>query len=316
MKAIIFKQYGGPEVLEYAEIPEPVPGEGEMLIKVEAASVNPVDWKVREGRLKFMTGKKFPLFAGSELSGVIKAMGPRVFDFAPGDRVFAGLTRKGGAYAEYAVAKSMKTIKIPDSMSFEDASTLAVAGVTPMQAFTRHFKVSPGDHVLVNGASGGVGTYAVQIAKVLGAHVTAVCSDRNKDLVLSLGADEVIDYNKVDFRNRHQSFDVILDAAANAFFDDSKRSLKKGGMLIKLNISIKTILLGFWTKLFSSRKVKLILLKNDLRDFEWLINHIAEGDIKVVIDKTFPLEKAREAQEYSQTGRAKGKIVIRVDSGQ
>ena len=312
MKAIIFNEYGGPEKLEYVEIPDPLPGEGEMLIKIAAASVNPVDWKVREGRLKFMTGKKFPLFAGSELSGVVEEPGPGVKDFLKGDRVFAGLTRKGGAYAEYAVAKVEKTIKIPDSMSHEVASTLAIAGVTPLQAFTRHFKVKAGDHVLVNGASGGVGTYAVQIAKLLGAHVTAVCSERNSELVLSLGADEVIDYNKEDFRERSDAFDVILDAAANAFLADSKRSLKKGGMLIKLNISLKTIFQGFWTKLFSSRKVKMILLKNDLKDFEWLIKHISSGNIHVVIDKTFPLEKAREAQEYSETGRARGKIVITV----
>lgn len=313
MKAIVFNQYGGPDVLEYTDVQDPIPGEGEVLIRVAAASVNPVDWKVREGRLKFMTGKKFPLYAGSELSGVVAAIGPRVFDFKPGDRVFAGLTRKGGAYAEYAVAKSEKTVMIPDSMSFEDACTLAIAGVTSLQAFTRHFKVSQGDHVLVNGASGGIGTYAVQIARVLGAHVTAVCSERNRDLVLSLGADEVIYYNKEDFRERHNAFDVILDAAANAFMDDSKKSLKRGGLLIKLNISIKTILLGLWTKLFSSKKVKLILLKNKLSDFEVLIGLITAGDIKVVIDKTFPLEKAREAQEYSQTGRARGKIVIKVE---
>ena len=315
MKAIIFNEYGGPEKLEYVDIPVPVAGEGELLVKIAAASVNPVDWKVREGRLKFMTGKKFPLFAGSELSGLVEEVGPGVSGFVKGDRVFAGLTRKGGAYAEYAVANYKKVIKIPDSMSHEVASTLAVAGVTPLQSFTRHFKVKSGDRVLVNGASGGVGTYAVQIAKVLGAHVTAVCSERNRELVLSLGADEVIDYSKDDFRDRPDAYDVILDAAANAFYDDSKSSLKRGGMLIKLNISLKTIFLGIWTKLFSSRKVKMILLKNDMKDFEWLIRHIDAGDINVVIDKTFPLEKAREAQEYSQTGRARGKIVLRVESG-
>jgi len=312
MKAIIFNGYGGPEKLEYVDVPDPRAGEGEILVKVAAASVNPVDWKVREGRLKFMTGKKFPLFAGSELSGVVEEVGEGVSEFVKGDRVFAGLTRKGGAYAEYAVAQCEKVIKIPDSISHEEASTLAVAGVTPLQSFTRHFKVKKGDHVLVNGASGGVGTYAVQIAKVLGAQVTAVCSERNRELVLSLGADEVIDYNKEDFRKREQSYDVILDAAANAFFDDSKRSLKRGGMLIKLNISLKTIFLGFWTKLFSSRKVKMILLKNDLKDFKWLIRHIDAGDIKVILDKTYPLEQAKEAQVYSQSGRARGKIVLTV----
>lgn len=310
MKAIIFNEYGGPEKLEYVDIPDPQPGSREVLIKVMAASVNPVDWKIREGRLKFMTGKKFPLFAGSELSGVISELGPDVSEFRIGDRVFAGLTRKGGAYAEYVVAKVEKAIRIPDEMSYEVASTLAIAGVTPLQAFTHHFKVKKGNEILVNGGSGGVGTYAIQIAKALGARVTAVCSELNKELVLSLGADEVIDYNKEDFRNRHNAFDVILDAAANAFYNDSKKSLKKGGMLIKLNISVKTIVLGLWTKYFSSRKVKMILLKNSREDLQWMIDHIISGEIKVIIDRTFPLEKAREAQAYSQTGRAKGKIVI------
>ncbi len=312
MKAIIFNEYGGPEKLEYVDIPKPKPESGEVLIKVVAASVNPVDWKVREGRLKFMTGKKFPLFAGSELSGVISELGPDVSEFKIGDRVFAGLTRKGGAYAEYVVAKVEKVIQIPDALTYEIASTLAIAGVTPLQAFTHHYNVKKGDDVLVNGGSGGVGIYAIQIAKVLGAKVTAVCSDRNKELVLNLGADEVIDYNKEDFRERQNAFDVILDAAANAFFSDSKKSLKNGGMLIKLNISIKTILLGLWTRYFSSRKVKMILVKNSREDLQWMIDHIVSGEIKVIIDKTYPLEKAGEAQSYSQTGRAKGKIVIRI----
>lgn len=316
MKAIIFNEFGGPEKLEYVDIPEPKPGSGEVLVKVMAASVNPVDWKIREGRLKFMTGKKFPLLAGSELSGVISEFGPGVSEFKIGDRVFAGLTRKGGAYAEYVVAKAEKTIRIPDEMSFEVASTLAIAGVTPLQAFTHHFKVKKGHDILINGGSGGVGTYAIQIAKVLGARVTAVCSERNKELVLSLGADEVIDYNKEDFRERQNAFDLILDAAANAFYSDSKRSLKKGGMLIKLNISIKTILLGLWTKYFSSRKVKMILLKNNREDLQWMIDHIVSGEIKVIIDKIYPLEKAGEAQAYSQTERAKGKIVILLRSKQ
>jgi len=312
MKIIIFNEYGGPEKLEYVDYPMPKPGSGEVLVKVVAASVNPVDWKVREGRLKFMTGKKFPLFAGSELSGVISELGPDVSEFKISDRVFAGLTRKGGAYAEYVVAKVEKAIRIPDALTHEVASTLAIAGVTPLQAFTHHYNVKKGDEILINGGSGGVGTYAIQIAKALGARVTAVCSDRNKELVLSLGADEVIDYNKEDFRERQNAFDLILDAAANAFYSDSKKSLKKGGMLIKLNISIKTILLGLWTRYFSSRKVKMILLKNNSKDLKWMIDHIVSGEIKVIIDKTFPLEKAGEAQAYSQTGRAKGKIVITV----
>jgi NADPH:quinone reductase-like Zn-dependent oxidoreductase len=312
MKAVYINEYGGPEKLQFNELPDPVPRKGEILIKIAATSVNPVDWKVREGRLKFLSGKKFPIIMGTEVTGEIAGMGEGVSDFRLGDRVFSGLSHKGGACAEFVAVNQRKVSMIPDELTFEDASTLAIAGITPMQAFTIHYKVKPGDEVLVNGASGGVGTYAIQIAKVLGARVTAVCSDRNLDLVKRLGADEVIDYNKEDFRDRKNAFNVIIDAAANAFFPEAKACLKKGGMLIKLNLSVKSILLGLWSRLFSSRKLKMILVKNRPEDLEWLISQIISGKIKVIIDKVYSLQETGEAQKYSQSGRVRGKLVIRI----
>lgn len=310
MKAAYINVYGGPEEIRYGELEDPKPGRGEVLIRVAAASVNPVDWKIREGRLKLFSGKKFPMVLGTEVAGTVEATGDGVTSFAKGDRVFAGLSHKGGGYAQFALADQGKVIRIPDELPFDVASTLAVAGLTPMQAFTLHFKVKPGDEVLVNGGSGGVGTYAIQIAKALGARVTAVCSARNAALVKQLGADEVIDYNLEDFRERKEAFNVVLDAAANTFFPEAKGCLKKGGMLIKLNLSVKTFLKGKWSVLFSSKKYKMILVKNRPEDLQWMIDHIVAEKIRVVIDRTFPLAEARKAQEYSQSGRATGKIVL------
>lgn len=310
MKAIGIYRYGGSEQLRVIDLPDPIPGEGKVLISVRAASVNPVDWKIREGRLKILSGRRFPLIMGTEVSGVIEKPGPGVEDLQPGDRVFAGLSHRGGGYAEKVVAAADKTIRIPDELTFEEACTLAVAGVTAYQAFTLHYPVHPGDRVLVNNGSGGVGTYAIQIAKILGAHVTAVCSGRNADLVMGLGADRVIDYTKEDFRENREAYDVILDAAANAFYRDSKRALRKGGMLIKLNFIPSSIFYTIWTKYFTSRRLKVILVKNRSADLQWLIDRIVEDAIRVVIDRTYPLEEAKQAHEYSESGRAKGKIVL------
>lgn len=310
MKAVYIDAYGGPEEIKFGEMDDPKPAKGEVLIRVAAASVNPVDWKIREGRLKLFSGRNFPMILGTEVAGTVEEVGEGVMSLAPGNRVFAGLSHKGGGYAELVCANQGKVIRIPEALHFGEASTLAVAGLTPMQAFTLHYHVKPGDEVLVNGGSGGVGTYAIQIAKILGARVTAVCSARNAALVKQLGADEVIDYNTEDFRDRRDAFNVILDAAANAFFPGAKDCLKKGGMLIKLNLSVSTFIRGKWSVLFSSKKYRMILVKNRPEDLQWMIDHIISGKIQVVIDRTYSLEEARKAHEYSQSGRAKGKLVL------
>jgi len=314
MKAAYINQYGGPENIIIGELPDPVPSKDQVLIRIMACSVNPVDWKVREGRLKFLSGKKFPLIVGSEISGIIEAVGPGAGDFKPGDRVFAGLSHKGGGSAELVAVNKGNVSRIAAGLGFADASTMAIAGMTPMQAFTLHYKVRPGDEVLVNGASGGVGMYAVQIAKILGARVTAVCSSRNADFVRELGADEVIDYNAEDFRKRSDAFHVILDAASNAFLPDVKNCLKKGGMLIKLNLSFKSLFLGFWTRYFADRKLKMILVKNRREDLQWLMDQIIQGKIKIHTEKTYSLDQVREAHEYSETGRVRGKLVVVMQS--
>jgi NADPH:quinone reductase-like Zn-dependent oxidoreductase len=315
MRAVYIQRYGGAEELVYGELADPVAGKNDVLIRVAAAAVNPVDWKVREGRLKIITGKRFPKIMGVELSGSVVSVGKGVADLKPGDRVFAGLSHQGGAYAELVAVDRRKVSRIPDELPFAEASTLAVAGVTPLQAFTLHYNLQPGDEVLINGGSGGLGTYAIQIAKVLGARVTAVCSERNIELVNSLGADEVIDYSREDFRERKNAYDIIIDAASNASFSDSKQCLKRGGVLIKLNLSLGSLMVGLWSRLFMSRKMKMILLKNRPADIQWMIEQITAGKIGVVIDRTYNLDEAVKAHEYSETGRARGKIVLIVNEG-
>ncbi len=313
MKAVYIEGYGGVKELVYGEFTDPVPGNREVLIRVAAASVNPVDWKIREGRLKIITGKKFPMIMGVELAGRIVSVGKDVGDLNPGDRVFAGLSYKGGAYAELVTADRNKVSRIPDELPFIEASTLAIAGVTALQAMTLHYRLGPGDEVLINGGSGGLGTYAIQIAKVFGARVTAVCSERNIELVKRLGADEVIDYNRENFRERKNAFHLIIDAASNASFSGTRQCLKRGGVLIKLNLSVGSFLTGLWSKLFMSRKMKVILVKNRTEDVQWMMHRITEGKIKVVLDRTYPLSEAAIAHGYSQSGRARGKIVLVVD---
>jgi len=310
MKAVIINKYGGPGVLEYTDVVTPKATGNEVLIKVKAASVNPVDWKIRLGNLKFITGKKFPVYMGTEFSGIVEAVGESVKNIQPGQRVFAGLSHKGGAYADFAKAPEENVVTLADNTDFIEGATFAVAGITTLQALQDHGKIEPGMHVLINGASGGTGTYAVQIAKILGAKVTAVCSGKNTDLVKSIGADEVIDYTKKDFTENKSIYDIIVDCVGSKSFRKAKKALKKKGVYANINPSPKLMLAQIFTSVFGGKKARLVMLKNQREDVQWIRDQVALGKIKVIIDKTFPMSEVRKAHEYSETGRAKGKIVL------
>ena len=310
MKAAIIDEYGSPEVIKIAELPMPVPKQGEVLIKVFAASVNPVDWKIRRGNLKMLLNKKFPKILGIEFSGVIEELGENVTEFNKGQRVFAGRGYEGGGYAEYAIAEVGRTIAIPENISFEEASTMAVAGMTALQGLRNKGKIKPGADVIVNGASGGVGTYAVQIAKVLGAKVTAVCSAKNFDLLKDLGADVIIDYKETDFTKLPKKYNIVFDAVGYRTFWQTRKVLKKRGIYVNISPSIPLYITSFFTRLNPGKKSKGFMLHPDMKDLEEVMQMISEKKIKVVIDKIFPLEKLSEAHQYSESERAKGKIVI------
>jgi len=312
MKAAIIEQYGGPEVIKITEVPKPAPREGEVLIKVYAASVNPVDWKIRKGNLKMMLNKKFPKILGIEVSGTVEEMGPNTTGYAIGQRVFAGMSYEGKGYAQYTIAEIGRVIAIPDSISFEEASTMAVAGMTAIQGLRNKGRIKPGMDVIINGASGGVGTYALQIAKVLGAKVTAVCSAKNFDLVKSLGADVIIDYKEVDFTKLPKKYNIVFDAVGYRTFWQTRRVLKKKGIYVNISPSIPLYITSMITRLNPGKKSKGFMLHPEMHDLEEVMNMIAEKKIKVVIDKVYPLEKLAEAHQYSESERAKGKIVISV----
>ncbi len=311
MKAVIINRYGGPEVLEYVDVVTPEPKPDEIQVKVKAISVNPVDWKVRKGKLKIITGRKFPIYLGVEASGIVEKTGENVSKITTGTRVFAGKSHTGGTYAEYFCVKEENAVVLPEETSFEEGCTLAVTGATSLQALRDHAGLEEDMEVLINGASGGIGTYAVQIAKLLGARVTGVCSTSNKKLVKSLGADRVIDYTKENWNRKDDKYDIILDAVGNKKFLQVKKNLYDHGILIKLNLSPRTYFDQYVTSLFSNKKVKMVLLKNKADDIKWVRDQIALGNIRVILDKKFKLMDVRKAHEYSETGRARGKIILK-----
>jgi NADPH:quinone reductase-like Zn-dependent oxidoreductase len=310
MKAAIIEKYGDPDVIRIADMEKPVPGPGEVLIKVYAASVNPVDWKVRKGNLKMMLSKKFPKVLGIEFAGVVDEVGQDVNGFNKGQRVFAGKGYEGGGYAEYAIAEAERIVEIPDNVSFEEASTMAVAGMTALQGLRNKGRIKPGMDVIVNGASGGVGTYAVQIAKVLGAKVTAVCSAKNFDLLKGLGADVLIDYKETDFTRLPKKYNIVFDAVGYRTFWQTRRVLKKRGIYVNISPSIPLYITSLITRLNPGKKSKGFMLKPDIDDLKEVMMMISEKKIRVVIDRTFPLEKLADAHHYSESERARGKIVI------
>lgn len=311
MKAVTISRYGGNEVVEVADVPVPTPGQDDVLIKVHAASVNPVDWKIRNGMLKIFTGRAFPKILGSECAGEVVETGANVAQFKKGDLVigYPGVKRLA-AFAEYVCVDKGSTFAKPGNSSFDEASTLPIAGLTALQALRDLGKLAEGGHVLVNGASGGVGTFAVQIAKILGARVTAVCSASNAALVRDLGADRVLDYAHEDFTKGGDSFDVVFDAVAKRSFPECKRVMKAKGVYISTLPSASVLLNQYLTGFFTRRTAKAIMVKPNASDMEWMKNNIEAGRIRVVIDKVYTLEQIREALTYSETGKARGKVVI------
>jgi NADPH:quinone reductase-like Zn-dependent oxidoreductase len=316
MKAIIFKKYGNIDVLKYEPIDEPILAENQVLIRVEYASVNPVDWKVRKGIARFLTGfiKPKPAFQilGADVSGEIEAVGSEVTNFQKGDKVCAILGGiPGGGYAEKVAVNASQIALMPKSFDFRMAAALPLVSLTAFQAL-KMANLEENQNILVNGASGGVGILAVQIAKVFGAKVTAVCSQRNAEFVLSLGADSVIDYEKEDFTKITKSFDVIYDAVGNSSLRKCKPILSKSGVYITTIPLPIAFLQSKMLPYFSKYRVIPILAKSSGEDLITLVNLVDKYQIKVPIDAEFPLKNAAAAHDYSQSGRVKGKLVLRM----
>ena len=319
MKAIVHQQYGAPDLLGFEDVATPVPGDDEVLVRIRAASVNPLDWHTVRGlpyplRIGngFTTPKKAVL--GIDVAGEVETVGAKVAQLRPGDEVF-GVCK--GAFAEYACAKEDRLVSKPARLSFEQAAAIPVAGLTALQGLRDRGRLQRGQSVLIVGASGGVGTFAVQIAKSLGADVTAVCSTRNVDLVRSIGADHVIDYTKQDFTNGGRRYDLIIDMAGTHSLSALRRVLTSQGTCVVVGAPsgrwiagpdrfLKALMLSPFV---SQRMVAFIASpnKNDLAALKGLIQ---SGDVTPVIDRTYGLKELPEALRYLEQGHARGKVVI------
>ena len=325
MKAITYRCYGGPEVLEFVDITKPTPASGEVLVKVHAAGVNPLDYHYMRGTPYIMRlmgsgiGAPESQSMGVDFSGVVESVGENVTKFKVGDAVFGG---RSGAFAEYLIVPEDKGIALkPDNISHEQAAGVAIAGITALQAVRDLGQVKAGDKVLVNGASGGVGTFAVQIAKYLGADVTGVNSTRNVEMVLGIGADRVIDYKKEDYISQGVKYDVIVDMVANNSLSKNLGILTPDGRMVNVGAIEKGNWIGPLIKPIASslmnpfveQEIQTLFARILQDDLKLLAKMMAEGKLTTVLDKSYALSEVGKAITYSESGRARGKIIIKID---
>lgn len=322
MKAVAVRCYGSPDVMEFVDAAKPVAKHDEVIVQVKAASVNPLDWHYMRGspylmRLSSGLGAPDDSRAGVDFAGVVESVGKDVTKFSPGDAVFGG---RNGAFAEYVVIPEDRAIaRIPAGIAFEQAAGVPIAAVTALQALREKGGLKSGQKVLINGASGGVGTYAVQIAKAMGADVTGVCSTRNVEMVQSLGADTVVDYKNDDYTQRDERYDLIVDNVGNRSLSANRGVLKDGGTMVLVGGPkgdwigpFKPPLKALMVSPFVDETITTLLAELSSEDLEFLADLMVAGKLRTVIDKRYPLSATAEAVRYSETGRARGKIIIDV----
>jgi NADPH:quinone reductase-like Zn-dependent oxidoreductase len=306
----MFDRYGTNEVVEVRDVPVPVASQGDVLVKVHAASVNPVDWKVRYGQARILTGSKFPKVMGCECAGEVVETGARATKFRKGDRVVMYTSvKKLGAFAEYACAAADRVYPIAEGITFEQAACLPIAGLTALQSLRDHGKIAAGKKVLVNGAAGGVGHFAVQIAKVFRAEVTAVTSGRNADFIKGLGADAVIDYGKEDFTRGKERYDLVFDAVSMNSFAACRKVLAPKGIYVN-TLPNATLVIQFLTGFLPRRKARSMWVRPSGADIDWMMEHVRAGKVRVVIEQVYPLDRTKDALASSEAGRTRGKIVL------
>lgn len=320
MKAIVYHNYGSPDVLKLEEVEKPTPTENQLVIKVYAASLNRSDW---EG----LTGK--PLYArigglfkprnkilGSDIAGRVEAVGKNVRQFKPGDEVFGLMMNYGGGFAEYACKSERALTLKPAAMTFEEAAAIPQAAFIALQGIRKKGQVKPGQKVLINGAGGGTGSFAIQLAKLAGAEVTGVDNAEKLELMRSLGADHVIDYTKEDFTKNGKQYDLILDLVAHRSVFDYQRALSLNGTYFMVGGSVVTmfqmLLLSPLIRRITSKTINLLVVRTDAKDLVYITELIESGKVKLVVDKRYPLSESAEALRYLGEGHAKGKVVITV----
>lgn len=323
MNAIVYCEYGSPDVLRLATVEKPSPGDDLVLVRVRAAAVNPLDWHLMRGTpyiARVMMGLRKPkdIQLGVDFAGVVESVGKNVTRFKPGDEVLGG---GSGALAEYVSMREDGTLVLkPANLTFEQAAAVPVAALTALEGLRDGGKIQPGQKVLINGASGGVGTFAVQVAKALGANVTGVCSTRNVELVRSLGADQVIDYTKEDFTTRGERYDLILDNIGNHSLSALRRVLEPAGKYVMIGgppgrwaSPLARALKVFLLSRFVSQDMRFFMANLNPKDLTVLADLMQAGKMTPVIDRRYPLSEVQEAMRYLEAGHARGKVVVTVD---
>jgi NADPH:quinone reductase-like Zn-dependent oxidoreductase len=324
MKAVVGRCYGSADVLEFEDIEKPIPADNEVLVKVKAAGVNPLDWHYMRGKPYIMRlmasgiGTPSNTSVGVDFAGVVEAVGKDVTQFKPGDEVFGG---RSGAFAEYLTIPEDRAIALkPDNMSFEQVASVPIAAITALQALRDKGQIKPGQKVLINGASGGVGTFAVQIAKSYGAEVTGVCSARNTEMVLSIGADHVIDYRNENYTENGQQYDLIIDMVGNHSLSANRRALTPQGIFVIVGGAkgnwLGPLLRPINAMLYSpfvDQQFVMLLAQIRQQELAVLSELMEAGDLTPVIDRTYPLSEIPAAIEYSEQGHARGKIIVNME---
>ncbi|MFI6369738.1 NADP-dependent oxidoreductase [Streptomyces sp. NPDC050546] len=333
MQGYVMTKYGDANVMELREVPKPVPGPGDLLIRVHAAGLNPVDHKLRQGQLRLINRLALPGVAGSELAGVVEEVGPGVEDFAVGDRVMTRVDPNLlGAFATYATVSAGLVAPMPEKLDFEQAAGLPLAGLTALQALRDEMRVRPGQRIFISGGAGGVGTLAIQLAVWMGAHVTTTASSAGEELVRSLGAEDVIDYKTTRFKDVLHDFDGAFDLIGGQDLTDSFGIVKPGTKVVSVGgvpeplTARKDLGAGFViTAMFQVMSAKLrrqakahdvdyrfLMMRPSGTDLRFLAGLVDEGHLRPVLDRSFPLERIADAVAYLEGGRAKGKVVVRM----
>jgi NADPH:quinone reductase-like Zn-dependent oxidoreductase len=336
MRAYVLERYGGPEGSRLMDVPAPTPKAGEILVEVRAAGLNPVDFKFREGKLRAIMRPKLPFVLGNELAGEIVAVGSDVKRFRVGDRVFARVAKdRGGAFAEQACVDEAHAAHMPQNLDFAAAGAVPLAGLTALQALRDELDVKPGQRVFISGGAGGVGTFAIQIAKWLGAHVTTTASKRGETLVRSLGCDEVIDYTSRSVSEAGRGFDAGFDLIGGKTLEQMFEIMKPGTKIVSIaalpepKTAIKdlggrrALAVMFWVISYGIRSrarrsgvtYRYLFMHPSGTELAQLAELIEQGKLKVIVDKTYLFSNVAEALAYVESGRAKGKVVVTMDDG-
>jgi NADPH:quinone reductase-like Zn-dependent oxidoreductase len=333
MRAFVLTRYGGPEVMELRDVPRPQPAAGELLVRVQAAGLNPVDFKTRQGMTRVLFSYPLPIAAGNELSGIVQACGAGVTRFAVGDRIYARVDKRQlGAFAEYACVAESFAAHMPKSIDFATAAAVPLAGLTALQALRDELHVSPGQRIFIPGGAGGVGTFAIQLARWLGAHVATTASARGEALVRKLGAQEVVDYTRERFEDKLHDYDGAFDLIGGDTLARAFSVVKRGGRIVSvagmpepetarkdLDGSIKLTAL-FWIISAGSRwrarrhgvHYRYLFMHPSGEDLALFTQLIDDKKLEVIVDRVFPFDQIKDAFAHLETGRAKGKVVVRI----